>query len=290
MQLQTDGGPGRSLNLALQRIAEISSIPSAAFRIMQAVNDPRSNATDLAEAVAKDPAMSARIIRTVNSAAYGLRTKVRRLADAVTQLGFRRIRNLALATLVCDLFESYHSFGAYNRESLWQHMVGVGVGARLMTARQGEVDPDEAFLAGLLHDIGIILEDQYLHEQFVEIVTKGAPTDSFLDLETRHLGFDHTQLGARVSLEWKFPDAVTEAIAFHHAAEGYDGPSRPIVCAVAAANWVCTHAGIRSVNLGSIPAPTPVVLATIGLTENDLVVFADDIQAELTAKDLLLVV
>jgi putative nucleotidyltransferase with HDIG domain len=254
---------------------------------MRVANDPEAGAVELAVAIGTDPALSARIIRTVNAAAYGLRRKATRLIDATTLLGVKRVRNLAIASLVCDLFRSGYRFGLYDRQRLWQHMVGVAIGSRCIASAVGQADPEEVFLAGLLHDIGIILEDQYAHDSFLKVVTSASSAEAFHETEQRILGFDHTELGERVAALWSFPDSVVDAIANHHNADEYRGPSERVVLAVALANRLCTDLGVTATGFSSAPVLSPSVLERLGVQEDDLPVFADDLQAELSSGDLL---
>lgn len=290
MQPGSTGHINERLEAVLVRIDEISTIREVALRIMRVANDPNVGAVELATVVGRDPALSARIIRTVNSAAYGLRRKVGRLVEAVTLLGFKRVRNLAMAALICDLFESGHSVGTYSRKRLWQHMVAVGVGARSIVGAAAYPDPEEAFLAGLLHDIGLILEDQYIHDEFAAAIRAARADQPFCETEARILGFDHTQLGRQIGITWNFPDAVVDAIAFHHRPDEYEGAAEPIILAVSAANWVCTEAGVSATGVRNVPPPSERTLERLELKAESLAVFADDIVAELSSDDLLLAV
>ncbi len=276
------------LDHILRQIREISSIPSIALRVMQVANDQLTGAADLAAAVGEDPALAARVIRTVNSPAYGLRKKIGRVLDAVIQLGFKQVRNLAMTALISELFRSFHTFGAYDRTRLWHHLVGVAVGARSLAMRPGSgLDAEEAFLAGLLHDIGIVLEDQYAHDGFARAVTETTPGVSFFESERRHLGFDHTELGGRVAVAWRFPEAVLQAITWHHRADEYEGPEKGIVFAVAVANWVCAERGLVSVAMPGLLPPSDQARVRLGVTDGDLKILGDDIETELSTGDLL---
>lgn len=279
-----------SLDEAVKRIGEISTIRESAIRVMQVANDPDADAVDLAEAIGHDAALSARLIRTVNSAAYGLRRKVHTISGAVVRLGFKRVRNLALAAMVCDLFQTRHQIGPYDRQRLWPHLVGVGVGARVIATAIGYDEPEEAFLAGLLHDIGIILEDQYLHEGFERVMSCVRENETLTQTEADVFGFDHAQLGRRIAEGWKFPESVTDAIAYHHRPEAYVGDADAIVYAVAVANWICALHGPSALGSIKIVPPPPSILERLNLHPDEIAVIADDIHAELLPADLLLVV
>lgn len=282
--------PGDSLEAVLARTGEISTIQEAALRAATVANDPLAGASELASAIENDPVLAARIIRTVNSAAFGLRRRVAGLTEAIALLGFKRVRNLAMAAMVCSLFRSSQRFGPYDRQALWRHLVAVGVGARAMALASGQAELEEAFLAGLLHDIGIIVEDQYSHEYFVQTMLAVGPHEPLCATEARILGFDHTQIGSRVATGWRFPQPAIDAIAFHHCPEEYDGPFKPLVFAVTVANWVCTENGIPSVGVQNVARPSAQVLKTLGFNDEDLAGFAAGIQYEMATDDLLLVV
>jgi putative nucleotidyltransferase with HDIG domain len=278
------------LKAILARIGEISTIQQTATRVASIASDPSSGAAELASAIEIDPALSARIIRIVNSAAYGLRRRVSQLGEAITLLGFKRVRNLAMAAMVCELFKSGHQIGPYDRQGLWRHLMGVGIGARAMARFSGHADPEEAFLAGLLHDIGIIIEDQYAHEQFVQALLAATIEEPFCATEKRILGFDHTQLGCQIAVDWRFPRSTIDAITFHHRPDDCSGPTRLLVYAVAVANWVCTESGIPSMGLRNIAPPSREMIDLLGLTEEDLGRFSDAIESKLATDDLLLIV
>ncbi len=182
-----------------KRISEVSSLPAVAVRIIEVANDSTTGAEDLHDAVQFDAALAMRIMRTVNSSYYAMQNKVADLKLAITLLGFKEIRNLALTAYIAQLFTKGTGYGKYSREGLWNHLVGVGTVARLIAQTSGKVPPREAYLAGLLHDLGLILIDQYLHQPFCKVIdtlTEERPT---CEIEREILGFDHAELGQFVA-------------------------------------------------------------------------------------------
>jgi HD-like signal output (HDOD) protein len=159
-----------TLDQLIRQIDEISTLPYIAMRIIEAVNDVNTVASDIKQVMEGDPALSARILRCVNSSAYGLSTKITNLQQAITYLGLKQIRNLAMVVSVSNMFNKKECIGPYLRSNLWKHLVGVGICARLISMRLGYPNFEDCFLAGLLHDIGIILEDQYVHKHFVKFI------------------------------------------------------------------------------------------------------------------------
>jgi len=272
-----------AIDAVARRIDEISTLPQIALQVMDVANDPDAGPIDLKEVVETDPALSARIIRCVNSSAFPRQTKTSSLQEAIAYLGLRRIRNLAVTASVHKLFRRVGRIGPYCRSELWRHMVAVGTGARLIAMRSKMSNFEEAFLAGLLHDIGIALEDEYVHEPFVAVIHSLDDTQTLAETERSHLGFDHTTLGSRVAANWRFPEAAKAAIRYHHASASYRGEHIDIVRCVEVANVICTLKGISSVGHKLVQISQS-ALAGLSLTGQDIKVLADDLDGELATS------
>ena len=263
------------------RVSEISTLPNIAMKVMEVANDPDSSVLDMKSAIEMDPALGARVLRCVNSSAYSLREKVSSVQRAISFLGMRQIRNLALTASVADLFAREETIGSYRRRGLWQHLVAVGIGARLIAMRQRMPDFEDAFVAGLLHDIGIVLEDQYAHEHFRKVIADLDNNTSLVEAERNRLGFDHASLGARVAGNWRFSETVKAAIGYHHNSVDYRGEAIMIVRCVEVANLICTLKGYSSVGRKLVSVPQS-ALSVLSLTREHLSVLAHDVGGELT--------
>lgn len=247
----------------LTQIEEVSTIPQMAMYFLEVANDPDATVDDLKEVLANDPALTTRVLRLVNSSAFSLREKITNLPQAIAYLGLKQIRNLAVAVSVSQLFRAQGGLGPYNRAALWHHMVAVGICARLLARHIGLAETEDVFLAGLLHDIGIVLEDQYVHQQFCRIIRALSPDKTLVELEREHLGFDHAMLGGRVAERWRFPHMVTAAIFHHHASSAYQEEDKSAVRCVELANALCSLQGhtsvgmnlVRNVDPGSLELP-----------------------------------
>jgi len=263
-----------------RRIQDISTLPHIAMRILEVECDPKSSTADLSEVLEQDPALSSRVLRYVNSAAYGVRAKITNLRQAVTHLGLKRIRNLAVTASVSELFQTDQQIGSYRRSTLWRHQVSVAMCARMIGKRLGLRTPEDIFLAGLLHDIGIILEDQYAHSEFEQVMLHLPEYQSLPDAERHYLGFDHTRLGEVIGGRWGFPKLVRLAIRYHHASEQAPPGDRTEVQCVEVANLFCTLKGITSVGR-KLVRYTPETLKTLGLTRQDVALLGDELDTEL---------
>ncbi len=252
------------------RIGEVSSLPAAAIRIVQIANDENCGANDLIDAVESDPSLAVRILRTVNSTFYSVRNRVGNLKTAVTLLGLKEVRNLALTVHVSRMFVSPGDYRTYRREGLWRHLVAVAATSRLVAEVCDAAPRDDAYVAGLLHDIGLILLDQHLRRQFKEVLDCIEQTPSTIAAERAILSFHHGELGQFVTRRWNLSEAVSAAAGYHHEPERYQGPHRNMVNLVAVANYLCTRSDISSLGVNNVAPPSDQVYRELGIQTNHM--------------------
>ena len=275
------------LTSVLNQIDDVSTIPEMAARFIEAANDPNVPIEDLQELLSRDPAIATRVLRLVNSSAFSVRQKITSLAQAIAFLGVKQVKSLAVAIGVSQLFRVRGSLGKYSRTGLWRHLLSVGTCSRLLADRLGLPESEKYFLAGLLHDLGIVLEDQYAHQQFCQVLRVADLEETLVERERQHLGFDHTTLGERVAERWKFPDAARAAIRHHHDSAAYEGPDESVVRCVELANVLCSAQGTTSVGVNLV---RPVTTGGLGLPldEADLDAVAQALRDELAKTARLL--
>jgi len=276
----------RSLDDVVAQTIDVSTLPQVATKVIEVASDARTGARDLREIIEGDPALSGRVLRTVNSAAYALNSKITNLHQAISFLGFAQIRNLALTASVAHIFRKPIDIGPYRRHMLWRHMVTVGMCARLVAMRLKLADYEDCFLAGLLHDIGIILEDQNLHPHFCRVIADLKENTTLIETERRHLGFDHAVLGARIAEKWHFPPMIRAAVRYHHHSHNYNGVGADMVRCVEVANIICTLKGISSVGMALIK-PNPQAFSLLNLQKEDIVILAEDLDREISVNKSL---
>lgn len=282
----TDGRATLSREAALRklfsRLGELSSLPAAAQRVASLADDQSTSAKDLLQVVEGDAPLVAKILRRVNSSCYSLRRRVADLPTALTVLGVREIRNLALTGYVSRIFEKGESYRVYSREHLWQHMVGVAATARVIAQSTGSAAPEEAYVGGLLHDIGMILLDQHLHKHFRQLIDRLDEVTPTTQLEQAIFSFDHAQLGAFVAKQWDFPPQVVAAIQHHHAPDSYQGPHAGIVRVVALANYLVSDAGSPSLGVHNLPPVSESLYRHLGLSDEKLASVKQRLESILT--------
>ncbi len=209
---------GARFRVDLESIEHLPDLPQVVTRILALVDDPAVSAEELASMAGQDQSMVASILRMVNSPFYRRAEPVASIHHAIVILGARTIRNMALSAVLVRTFGEGARDRRFNRVLLWRHSVACATGAELLAGRVGRVDPDQAFLAGLMHDMGILILDQYYHAGFRivldAVLSGGRP---LVEVEAEVFGLDHAVVGGALARKWNFPDAICEAIACHHA-------------------------------------------------------------------------
>lgn len=270
-----------TIETIVTQIDEISSFPDIALRVMRVVSRNDASIADLRAVVEQDPQLVARVLRTVNSAAYGLRCRVDSIHRAIALLGFTTIKNLALTASVSPVFQDTTPIGSYNRGLLWKHLVSVAVISRMVAARSGLKYFEEAYMCGLLHDLGIILLDQHHHEVFVSVLHRLNPQAGTCEIEREILGFTHAQLGAAVAERWGFPESIVDVIRYHHDSRRCQPEYRSIGHAVEIANYLCTRRGLPSLGVQNISIPHRDAFSALSLGREGMRVLVEDLEKEL---------
>ena len=273
----------QALERLFTRIGEVSSLPAAALRIINVANDELSGAKDLIAAVETDPSLAVRVLRTVNSTFYSIRNRVGDLKTAVSLLGMKEVRNLALTVHVSRMFAASGDYRTYRREGLWRHLVAVASTSRLIAEVSDAVPRDEAYVAGLLHDVGLILLDQHLRRQFKNILDGLERYPSTIAAERSVLPFDHTELGQAVTRRWKLAESISAAAGFHHEPARYEGPHRKIVHLVCLANYLCTRSDVSSLGVNNVAPPGDDVYRELGIQAETMTRIASRLSETLTA-------
>ena len=201
-------------------VGDLPSVPAVASAVLQVAGDPASSADDLRQVIDRDPALSARILKVSNSSLYSFSRKIETVQHSIALLGFRTVTNIVMAA---SLREVFTHFGLAEKQ-LWEHSTLAGtVAARLTEHAAIDVDREEAFTAGLLHDLGKIALNNTSRKKYTNVLAKVYNEGvSFTSAELEEFGFDHAELGACVAAKWKLSSSLENAIRYHHAEVGPD--------------------------------------------------------------------
>ena len=223
----------RPLKGLLARIESLPSLPEVYARLLAEIQSPRSCLRRVAELVARDVGMTAKILQIVNSAFFGLPRRVVNAQDAVALLGLDTLKALVLSVKIFSQFDA-RRLRSLNLEALWRHSAQVGVYARTiaLSEKLPRTSQDEAFSAGMLHDIGKLVLAQNFPQEYAEAQNGSRPA---AEIEQARFGASHAELGAYLLGLWGIDEAVVEAIARHHPARQGAG-SGGLEAAVCGAN------------------------------------------------------
>ena len=195
----------------------ISSIKEVIMQLITVLNDPDSSTIDLKKIIEKDPPLTARLLKLANSAYYGFQRSISEIQEAIVALGFNTVKELALAQKVCELFKQGKDIDGYSRVELWKNSMAVAFCNKFIYMREVRELGENTFTAGLLHNIGIIIEDQFMHEEFTEVLLKVQKDNcNLFEAENSILGFDHADIGRAITYDWDFPYELVLAIGKHH--------------------------------------------------------------------------
>jgi HD-like signal output (HDOD) protein len=231
-----------SLEKSLGMIKDLPTLPAVLRQVSALIENNETDLKKIADVIMTDTALSVRILRLVNSAFYGLPNRVTSLQHAVVALGLRAVYNLMLGLTVVRLFKNEKS-GHFDPQLLWQHSFGCALLSEKIAVLVKYPFPDECFIAGLLHDMGRLVFDQYLHAQFAAACRSSLEHDiSLLKSEKTVIGFDHAQAGAWLAQRMIIPDSFVSVIQFHHVPSRLPSRSasyRDIVAVTSTANRIC---------------------------------------------------
>lgn len=198
-------------------VGRLGSPPAIYSSLVAVLEHPGRGASDIAAVISEDPALSARLLRLVNSSFFAFPRHVDSIQLAVTMAGTAQIRDLVLATSVVALFGEIPG-SELDMDRFWRHALACGVGARVLASMHGEANVEACFLAGLLHDVGRLVLLQELPEAMGQAMALAREEGIELqDAERRVLGCDHAQVGQALVERWNLGALLEEAVAFHHA-------------------------------------------------------------------------
>jgi len=205
------------LRRIIARVEDLPTLPRTVLRITELVNDPRASAKDLSIIITDDQVLTARLLKLVNSSFYGFPQRVSTVTGAIVLLGFDAIRNLLLTTSVLDLFPARSAQVRRNQEQLWDHSLACAIGAKTIGNFLRHDKLEELFVAGLLHDIGKIVEMMFLPDEFARITERVRAEGVLISsAEQDLLGCTHADIGRLLAERWNLPAKLVGVIARHH--------------------------------------------------------------------------
>ncbi len=255
----------------LKRVKDIPSLPQFVVETLNKLDDPKSSAADVGEKLSKDEGLVVRVLRLANSAYYGLSRRISCVSEAISFLGFKTVKSIVLAATVYKFMDSAFSGYSLDRGELWKHSQSVGATARYLSERLKIGEPEEAYIGGLMHDIGKIVLNDYVRFGYSIILRLVEEDDiPFCDAERQVLGFDHAQVGGLIMEQWNLPDIYSYVTTYHHSP--WDLPAdksefRAPVDIVHVCNVMCLMLGVGIGADGMQYKISPDSLERLGITD-----------------------
>ena len=276
-----------------ESIISLPTLPTVVSKMIQLVDNPKTSASSLARLIYTDQALTARILKLANSAYYGFPREISTVNMAIVVLGFNTVKEMGLSLSVFEFFKNGYNDRTFDISRFWQHSIACGSAARMLARRLNYHLMGEAFVAGLLHDIGKVILRQYLQKEFLSIIDRVSNQGADLDeAEMDIVGTTHSQIGAWLAEKWNLPRIIVDGIAFHHLP--WDAQVDQILVAIVSiANYLCHLSEIGS--SGRLHPKKPddrtwdiFRSASLALDETDLMVLQAEFLLEFDKTDLML--
>lgn len=204
----------------LDNIGELPTLPDVVAKINQLVVSPDTSANDINNVISNDLALSAKILKVVNSPFYGFPRRITSITYAVVILGFRAVRNLALSAFILDAFGKGKDITAFDVHAFWDHSLCTAVAASSTANAVESESADDAFMGGLLHDVGKVVMSQFLPDDMEAVLREVKERDClFLEAEKAILDYDHAEVGALLLEKWNLPQSIVDVVRYHHMPE-----------------------------------------------------------------------
>jgi putative nucleotidyltransferase with HDIG domain len=238
------------VNNAIREISHIATLPEVTVKIVELVESPKSTAQDLHKVISTDPALCSRILKVVNSSFYGLPGQIGSINRAIVMLGLNAVKNIAIAASMAKLFRGGELGPTFSARDLWSHCNVTAATAKLVAQSIKLGLADEAFLGGLIHDIGVMVEMQYDRAKLTDVIkatgidAKGIPANDMLVVEQNTFEATHQDFGTGLCEKWKFPKSFAYVAGWHHRPMELQSENRTLVAVVHVADRLAAESGV----------------------------------------------
>lgn len=249
MSAQIATTPTDVMDKLIARIGDIAVLPHVVYKVLE-LSATDIAATELERAIVIDPGFSTRLLTLANSSFYGLPRRVTSIREAVTLLGFKQIRQLAMTVGFFDMFVGKNDRESLRRRTWWRHSIDTAVCCKFLAQQTGAMAPDEAYSCGLLHYIGKPLLDRFQpggYEQVEALMATGAGCRAS---EQSVFGVDHVVVAYAAGKNWRLPDAILEGIDYDRG----DDEEVPIASAVVAVGSAIAHSIVDGSTAAALPS------------------------------------
>ena len=201
----------------INKVREMPPLPQSIIQILEIVNNDKSSSQELAKVFERDPTLAVNILKLANLPVYGFTSRISTINHAIVCLGLKMVKSIALTSCTHEMLNKEIPAYSLGEGMLWQHAIFCATCARIIAQRIGYKDNEEAYIAGLLLDIGKIILSGFAEDEFNQVSERAEKNKiPFNIAEQAVLGFDHPQVGGRIIEKWNLPSALVEAVQYHH--------------------------------------------------------------------------
>jgi HD-like signal output (HDOD) protein len=239
----------KKIEVMTSYIVKVMAFPFTVAKVLKLADSEKSAAGDLAKVIQADPVISAQLLKISNSVLFAsMNRRIAAVKDAIIRVGFKETRRLVMSMSVMKLFGETDKNIGFDRKAFWFHSLVCGIISERLAKQMGTVNTDEAFLAGILHDFGILILDEFFPLIFSRILEDTANKNTqFILSEKNMLGITHNDVVGQLFAQWKLPDSVTEGIMGQYQFTGYannlDSPNKKIALCVGVSDILAKTVG-----------------------------------------------
>lgn len=233
----------------LSSFKHIPTLPHILLQLVKTCNEDNGSLKDISKIIEKDTALTTRVLRLVNSSYYGNRIRITSVDNAVGFLGSNAIKNIAICSSVHEVFQTVSSKTGFNLKHFWWHSLRCAVLAKLIAKNRNFSNPDEAFLSGMLHDIGKIILWVNFPKPYAELLEMHPGRPELVLAGESQFGANHAEIGGWLLDKWNFQSFIADSVRYHHYSQSRIQDALPLVKCIFVANALCKNSG-RNINEG----------------------------------------
>jgi len=284
--MKTDAEKNVLLQDVIKHIKDLPILPAVARELVSVLEDENSSLDLINEKIAMDHAITAKVLRLVNSSHFGANSRVVTIQQATALLGVEKIKNLVRLTILSNRSSVSYCEG-FNFQAFWQHSVATAICAELIS-RALHMKHDFAFTAGLLHDIGRLVLVSYYPDKYAEVIRYRQLKDCYLlDAEREIMGIDHVDAGLALAQQWLFAEAIQHAIKGHHRP---DTPGiHPLASVVHVADAMVHALDLADEKNDIVPLLSPHAWDTLALSETECLSIFRETEMRVEALNQILI-
>ncbi len=269
-----------TLMMLVNKVKEIPPLPQSIIQILEITKNDKSSVRDLTKVFERDPTLAVNILKLANTPLYGFAGKISTISHAIVCLGLETVKSIALTSSTHDMLSNEIPAYGLEKGMLWQHSMASGTCAKIIAQRIGYKDCEEAYIAGLLMDIGKIILSSFAEEQFNQVIEKSNKNNiPFNQVEQEVLGFGHPQVGGRIIKKWNLPTGLVEAVQYHHQPDKADA-NKTLTYIVHLADAISCMLGVGLGSDGLMYVFEENTLDVLGISNEDV----ESIMSELADK------